>query len=85
MFLAPCANWGLIPTIFRKAQNRIQDLAKLRRLVTLIDGKVWLGLSLDVKAEIYEGLLERNAQDTKSGARQYFTPRPLIQAMVAWM
>ncbi len=73
---------GLIPTIFRKAQNKIQDPAKLRRLVTLIDGETWSRVSVDVKAEIYEGLLEKNAQDVKSGAGQYFTPRPLIQAIV---
>jgi type I restriction enzyme M protein len=73
---------GLIPTIFRKAQNRIQDPAKLKRLVTLIDGQNWNRLDVDVKAEIYEGLLEKNAQDVKSGAGQYFTPRPLIQAIV---
>ena len=73
---------GLIPTIFRKAQNKIQDPAKLRRLVTLIDGEIWQGLNIDIKAAIYEGLLEKNAQDTKSGAGQYFTPRPLIQALV---
>jgi type I restriction enzyme M protein len=73
---------GLIPLIFRKAQNRIQDPAKLRRLITLIEGETWMGLDMDVKGEIYEGLLEKNAQDTKSGAGQYFTPRPLIQAMV---
>ncbi|MFN2280069.1 MAG: N-6 DNA methylase, partial [Candidatus Promineifilaceae bacterium] len=73
---------GLIPTIFRKAQNRVQDPAKLKRLVTLIDGENWSRLDVDVKAEIYEGLLEKNAQDVKSGAGQYFTPRPLIQAIV---
>ena len=73
---------GLIPTIFRKAQNRVQDPAKLRRLIKLIDEETWVGLDVDVKADIYEGLLEKNAQDVKSGAGQYFTPRPLIQAMV---
>jgi type I restriction enzyme M protein len=73
---------GLIPVIFRKAQNKIQDPAKLRRLVDLINGETWTGLDIDVKGSIYEGLLEKNAQDTKSGAGQYFTPRPLIQAMV---
>jgi len=73
---------GLIPVIFRKAQNKVQDPAKLRRLIELIDGETWMGLGIDVKGEIYEGLLEKNAQDTKSGAGQYFTPRPLIQAMV---
>jgi type I restriction enzyme M protein len=73
---------GLIPVIFRKAQNKIQDPAKLRRLVTLIDDETWIGLGIDVKSDIYEGLLEKNAQDVKSGAGQYFTPRPLIQAIV---
>ncbi len=73
---------GLIPVIFRKAQNKIQDPAKLERLVNLIDGETWIGLDMDVKGEIYENLLERNAQDTKSGAGQYFTPRPLIKAIV---
>jgi type I restriction enzyme M protein len=73
---------GLIPVIFRKAQNKIQDPAKLRRLVELINGETWTGLDIDVKGEIYEGLLEKNAQDTKSGAGQYFTPRPLIRAIV---
>ena len=73
---------GLIPVIFRKAQNRIQDPAKLERLIQLIDGETWIGLDIDVKGKIYQGLLEKNAQDTKSGAGQYFTPRPLIQAIV---
>ena len=73
---------GLIPVIFRKAQNKIQDPAKLERLVELIDGETWIGLDIDIKGEIYEGLLEKNAQDTKSGAGQYFTPRPLIKAIV---
>jgi type I restriction enzyme M protein len=73
---------GLIPVIFRKAQNKIQDPAKLKRLVELIEGETWIGLDIDVKGEIYEGLLEKNAQDTKSGAGQYFTPRALIKAIV---
>ena len=73
---------GLIPVIFRKAQNKIQDPAKLERLVELIDGETWIGLDIDIKGEIYEGLLEKNAQDTKSGAGQYFTPRALIRAIV---
>jgi type I restriction enzyme M protein len=73
---------GIVGTIFLKAQNEIQDPAKLRRLVGLIDGEIWLGLGVDVKGSIYEGLLERNAQEVKSGAGQYFTPRALIDAMV---
>ena len=73
---------GLIGLVFKGAQNKISDPAKLKRLVSLIDGQEWLGLGVDVKGAIYEGLLERNAQEVKSGAGQYFTPRPLIQAMV---
>ena len=74
---------GLLGLIFGKAQNKFQDPAKLRRLlVDLIDKENWLGMSADVKGDAYEGLLEKNAQDTKSGAGQYFTPRALIQAMV---
>jgi type I restriction enzyme M protein len=74
---------GLLGLIFAKAQNKFQDPAKLRRLlVDLIDKENWSSMSADVKGDAYEGLLEKNAQDTKSGAGQYFTPRPLIQAMV---
>ncbi len=73
---------GLLGVIFRKAQNKIQDPAKLRRLLELIEGEMWTGLDIDVKGDIYEGLLQKNAEDTKSGAGQYFTPRPLIKAIV---
>jgi type I restriction enzyme M protein len=73
---------GIIGAIFLKAQNEIQDPAKLKRLVGLIDSETWLGLPVDVKGDIYEGLLARNAEDVKSGAGQYFTPRPVIEAMV---
>src|SRR5258705_11954441 len=74
---------GMLGVIFRKAQNKIQDPAKLRRLIAdLIDRERWRDLDADVKGDAYEGLLEKNAQDTKGGAGQYFTPRPLIQAMV---
>jgi len=76
---------GLIPVIFRKAQNKVRDPAKLQRLIELINGETWVSLDIDVKGAIYEGLLEKNAQDTKSGAGQYFTPRPLIEAIVAVM
>ena len=74
---------GLIGTIFRKAQNKLSDPAKLKRLVSLIENEgPWIGLGVDVKGEIYEGLLERNASEVKSGAGQYFTPRPVIEAIV---
>ena len=73
---------GMVGIIFRKAQNRIQDPAKLRRLIVdLIGNETWLSLDSDVKGDAYEGLLEKNAQDTKGGAGQYFTPRPVIDAI----
>ena len=74
---------GMLGLIFTKAQNKFQDPVKLRRLIVdLIDKEDWSTMSADVKGDAYEGLLEKNAQDTKSGAGQYFTPRPLIVAMV---
>ena len=73
---------GMLGVIFRKSQNKIQDPAKLRRLIELINGEIWMGLDIDVKGDIYEGLLQKNAEDIKSGAGQYFTSRALIQAMV---
>ncbi len=73
---------GMLGIIFRKAQNKIQDPAKLRRLIVdLIDKEQWSSLSADVKGDAYEGLLQKNAEDVKGGAGQYFTPRPLIAAM----
>ncbi len=73
---------GMLGAIFFKAQNKIQDPAKLARLVQMIDAENWIGLGTDVKGDLYEGLLQKNAEDTKSGAGQYFTPRVLIEAMV---
>ena len=73
---------GLLGQIFTKVQNKIQDPAKLSRLISMIDETRWVKLGADVKGDIYEGLLEKNAEDTKSGAGQYFTPRALIRAMV---
>jgi len=74
---------GMLGVIFRKAQNKIQDPAKLRRLIVdLIDKEQWSSLAVDVKGDAYEGLLQKNAEDVKGGAGQYFTPRPLIAAMV---
>jgi type I restriction enzyme M protein len=73
---------GMIGQIFVKAQNKITDPAKLYKLIQMIDSEDWVMLGADVKGDIYEGLLEKNAEDTKSGAGQYFTPRPLIKATV---
>lgn len=74
---------GMLGAIFFKAQNKIQDPAKLARLVQMIDAENWISLGTDTKGDLYEGLLQKNAEDTKSGAGQYFTPRALIDAMVA--
>lgn len=76
---------GIIGTIFRKAQNKLTDPAKLKRVVSLINDETWIGIGVDVKGAIYEGLLERNAEEVKTGAGQYFTPRPLIDAVVEVM
>jgi type I restriction enzyme M protein len=74
---------GTLGVIFRKAQNRIQDPAKLKRLIAdLIDKENWSATGVDIKGDAYEELLSKGAEDIKSGAGQYFTPRPLIQAMV---
>lgn len=76
---------GMLGKIFTKAQNKIQDPAMLSRVIDMIDNEAWVTMSADVKGDIYEGLLEKNADDTKSGAGQYFTPRALTKAMVECM
>lgn len=74
---------GMLGLIFRKAQNKVQSPAILRRLVVDLIGKeTWSALDADVKGDAYEGLLERTAQEGARGAGQYFTPRPLIRAIV---
>jgi len=74
---------GMLGQIYTKAQNKIQDPSKLLKIITMIDQEQWSMMGADLKGKIYEGLLEKNAEDTKSGAGQYFTPRALIRAMVA--
>jgi len=76
---------GMLGKIFAKSQNKIQDPAKLYRIVQMIDQEKWVSLGSDVKGDLYEGLLAKNAEDTKSGAGQYFTPRALIKAIVECM
>lgn len=73
---------GILGKIFKGATNKISNAAILYRVVQMIDKEKWVAMSSDVKGEIYEGLLQKNAEDIKSGAGQYFTPRPLIRAMV---
>ena len=73
---------GTLGQIFTKAQNKVQDPAKLLKIIDMIGQEQWTMVGADVKGDIYEGLLEKNAADTKSGAGQYFTPRSLIKMMV---
>lgn len=73
---------GILGQIFTKSQNKIQDPAKLYKLIDMINKEQWSTMGADLKGQIYEGLLEKNAEDIKSGAGQYFTPRPLIKAIV---
>ncbi|WP_207208427.1 HsdM family class I SAM-dependent methyltransferase [Nocardioides glacieisoli] len=74
---------GTLGTIFRKAQNRIQDPAKLKRLIVdLIDRENWSASGTDLKGDAYEELLSKGASDKGSGAGQYFTPRDLIAGIV---
>ncbi|MGC2745296.1 MAG: class I SAM-dependent DNA methyltransferase, partial [Candidatus Angelobacter sp.] len=76
---------GLTGLIFTKPQSKITDPAKLRLLIQMIDGENWSALDQDVKGEVYEGLLAKNADDVRGGAGQYFTPRPVIRAIVQVM
>ncbi len=73
---------NLIGTIYTKAQNKIDKPVYLKKVITFVNGEMWLGMNYDVKGAIYEDILEKNGQDAKSGAGQYFTPRSLIQAIV---
>jgi type I restriction enzyme M protein len=74
---------GILGQIFTKSQNKIQDPAKLLKVIDMINREDWALMGADIKGKIYEGLLQKNAEDTKSGAGQYFTPRALIKTMVA--
>lgn len=73
---------GILGQIFVQSQNKIKEPAMLFKIIDMIDKEQWTTLGADIKGTIYEGLLEKNAEDTKSGAGQYFTPRALIRAMV---
>jgi type I restriction enzyme M protein len=73
---------GILGDIYAGAQSRFANPVSLKKLVTLIDETEWTSLGVDVKAEAYEGLLEKAASEGKKGAGQYFTPRVLIQSIV---
>lgn len=76
---------GLVGLIFTKPQSKITDPAKLHLLIQMIDSEDWSALDVDVKGDVYEGLLAKNADDVRGGAGQYFTPRPVIRAIVEVM
>ena len=76
---------GMVGHIFMEMQNKIQDPLKLEKLIHLIDGNSWHQAGDDFSGNVYEKLVEKLAEDTKKGAGQYFTPRPLIQAIIACM
>ncbi len=73
---------GILGKIFRQATSKINNIAILYKVIQMVDSENWVSMSSDVKGTIYEELLQKNAEDVKSGAGQYFTPRPLIKAMV---
>jgi type I restriction enzyme M protein len=73
---------GLLGDIFTGAASRFNNPANLKRLIGLIDETEWTALEVDLKAAVFEGLLEKAASEGKKGAGQYFTPRRLIQSIV---
>ncbi|WP_276790780.1 class I SAM-dependent DNA methyltransferase [Fannyhessea vaginae] len=73
---------GLIGTIFTKASNKINSPVHLAKVFQMVGNENWYMMEGDFKGAIYESILEKNGQDKKSGAGQYFTPRALIKAMV---
>ncbi|MBA4189516.1 MAG: DNA methyltransferase [Planctomycetaceae bacterium] len=74
---------GMLGDIFKRAKSAIEKPETLRRLVVdFIDKETWMSMDADVKGDIYEGLIERSMSDAGQGAGQYFTPRPLIKAIV---
>lgn len=76
---------GLVGIIYRKAQNKISNPSDLQRVIRMIADEDWSGMDVDIKGAIYEGLLEKTASSSEKGAGQYFTPRPLIRAIVKVM
>lgn len=73
---------GLIGTIFTRASNKIDRPVMLAKVIEMVAGEDWYMMEGDLKGAIYESILEKNGQDKKSGAGQYFTPRALIQTIV---
>lgn len=76
---------GLLGDIFAQAMPKFANPVALKKILNVIDGEDWSALGVDVKAEAFEGLLEKAASEGKKGAGQYFTPRVLIQSIVRIM
>ncbi len=73
---------GVIGTIFTKASNKIDRPVHLEKVIKMVVEHNWYLMEGDFKGALYESILEKNGLDKKSGAGQYFTPRPLIRAIV---
>jgi len=73
---------GRVQAIFANATSTFRQPRNLAAVVQSIDALDWYSAKDEGLGDLYEGLLEKNAEDTKSGAGQYFTPRPLIESMV---
>ncbi|MEI6847495.1 MAG: class I SAM-dependent DNA methyltransferase [Chlorobiaceae bacterium] len=76
---------GLLGDIFAQSMPRFNNPVSLKKVITMIDAEEWASMGVDVKAEAFEGLLDKAASEGKKGAGQYFTPRVLIQSMVRLM
>jgi len=73
----------LISAIYADAQTRLREPRHLEQMIRTLDQIDWFSAKKDGLGDLYEGLLEKNAGETKSGAGQYFTPRALINSMVS--
>ena len=76
---------SILGSIFSQPMAKIRNSSSLKRLLTLIDEVEWSSYNEDVLGAMFEGLLEKAANESKKGAGQYFTPRPLIDAIVSVM
>ncbi len=76
---------GLLGDIFAQSMPKFNNPVSLKKIITMIDAEEWASMGVDVKAEAFEGLLEKAASEGKKGAGQYFTPRVLIQTIVRLM
>lgn len=72
----------LIQAIYTDASTRLREPRHLKQIVKVLDQIDWFSVQKDGLGDLYEGLLEKNATETKSGAGQYFTPRALINSMI---